>query len=274
MSADPATPGPPGDADTVLVAAATRSGQGWLCYMLAHALNARFLEPYCLLRGLVYSGNAYVRDLTQGSLPGRAATRYALVVKTHERPDPHYSLTRKLILIVRDPRDTATSATLRYQVMASTGSDVEEDAQSLSLLTATAARRPTLKDRVWRLVYGRRLLAIGMVARKWRALHEAWLQIPFCHVVRFEDLVRDPVAQLTAICRHLEVEVPAAQLADTVHKMSMAEITRHDSGTDPAKRIGFRKGVVGDFKNHLSRIELALIRHYCKDTAARLGYEL
>jgi hypothetical protein len=264
---------PQGDADTVLVAGVMRSGQTWLCFMLAHALNARFLEPYCLLRGIVYSGHDYVRGLANGSQPGRAATRCALVVKTHETPDPHYSLTRKLVLIVRDPRDTATSAALRYHVMATTGSDVEEDAQALSLLARAAAKPPTLKDRLASLVYGNRLLAIIMVARKWRNFHHAWLQIPFCHIVRFEDLVARPVETMAGICRYLEVDVTEAQLRDTVHRLSMAEIKKHGH-TDEAKGIGFRKGVVGDFKNHLSALELRIIRHYCRPSAARFGYEL
>lgn len=262
------------DTDTVLVAGVMRSGQTWLCFMLAHALNARFLEPYCLLRGILYSGHDYVRGLANGGLPGRPATRYALVVKTHERPDPHYSLTRKIVLIVRDPRDTATSAALRYHVMMTTGSDVEEDAQGLSLLAAPAKKPPTLKDRAWRLVYGNRLLSIVMVARKWRAFHAAWLQIPFCHVVKFEDLVQRPVETMAGMCRYLEVAVDEAQLRDTAHQLSMAEIKRHGTEADPAKSIGFRKGVVGDFKNHLSRLELKVIRHFCAETAARLGYEL
>ena len=263
-----------GDEDTVLVAGVMRSGQTWLCFMLAHALNARFLEPYCLLRGIVYSGHDYVRDLSNGNLPGRASTACALVVKTHEKPDPRFSLTRKLVLIVRDPRDTATSAALRYHVMKTTGSDVEEDAQGLSLL-AVAARKPlNLTDRVWHLVYGNRLISIIMVARKWRAFYQAWLKVPFCHVVKFEDLVQQPVATMAGICRYMGIAVDDAQLRDTVHRLSMAEIKKHGLGGDNAKNIGFRKGVVGDFKNHLTRLELAIIRHYCRPTAARFGYEL
>ena len=274
MSTNSAGPSYQGEADTVLVAAATRSGQTWLCFMLAHALNARFLEPYCLLRGIVYSGHDYVRGLSQGGLPGRTPTRYALVVKTHECPDPYYSLTRKLVLIVRDPRDTATSAALRYHVMKTTGTDVEEDAQQLSLLQVPAIKPATLKVRISRIVCGHRLLAMIMVACKWRSFHEAWLQIPFVHVVKFEDLVREPVPTMAGICRYLEIEVKETQLHDTVQKLSMAEINRHHADTDATKRIGFRKGVVGDYKNHLSRLELAIIRHYCSGTAARFGYKL
>jgi hypothetical protein len=260
--------------DTVLVAAATRSGQTWLCYMLAHALNARMVEPYCLLRGIVYSGHDYVRGLTQGDLPGRSTTRVAMVVKTHERPDPHYSLTRRLVLIVRDPRDTATSAALRYQVMTSSGTDVEDDARGMSLVSSPIEKPPTFKDRLWQWAHGNRLLAIALTARKWRSFHEAWVQLPFCHVVKFEDLLADPVRELTAICQHLEIEVSETQLRETAHLLSMAEIKRHHPPAEEGKLIGFRKGIAGDYKNHLSRLELAVVRYFCRRTAARFGYEL
>lgn len=263
-----------GDRDTVLVAGVMRSGQTWLCFMLAHALNARFLEPYCLLRGIVYSGHDYVRGLSNGHLPNRSDTSYRLIVKTHERPDPHFSLTRKVILIVRDPRDMATSAALRYHVMATTGSDVEEDAQGLALIPSPIAKPPTLKERVWRLVYGNRFLALLHTMRKWRAFHAGWNQVPFRHVVRFEDLVQRPVETMEEICRYLEVDVSRAQLQETAHLLSMSEIKKHETAGAPGKNIGFRKGVVGDFKNHLSRLELWLIKRYSRDLAAEYGYTL
>ncbi|MEI8088788.1 MAG: sulfotransferase domain-containing protein [Opitutaceae bacterium] len=267
-------PSADGDTDIVLVAGVMRSGQTWLCFLMAHALNARFLEPNCLLRGIVYTGNDYVRELANGRLHNRASSGYSLVVKTHECPDPHFSLTRKVVLIVRDPRDTATSAALRFHVMKTTGSDVEEDAQKLSLLETPMKRKTTFKDRIWRFVFGNRLISIVMISRRWRSFHQAWLQIPFCHLVKFEDLVKQPIETMAGICRYLELPVDEPQLRDTAHKLSMAEIKKREIINDPTKSIGFRKGLVGDFKNHLSRLELSIIRYYCQDTAARLGYKL
>lgn len=263
-----------GDEDTVLVAGVMRTGQTWLCFMLAHALNARFIEPYCLARGIVFSGHEYVRRLAQGGLPSRAATRCAVVVKTHESPDPHFSLTRRVILITRDPRDVVTSAALRYHVMKTTGSDVEEDAQSLSLVGTPVERAPTLKDRLWKIVYGNRLLSVYLTARRWSSFYRAWRQLPFCHVVRFEDLVKNPLLELKNICDYIEIDVSPEQIAETARALSMGEIKRNQNSTDESKEIGFRKGVVGDFRNHLSRLELAIVRHYCATVAAQHGYAL
>ncbi len=263
-----------GAPDTVLVTAAGRSGQTWLCFVLAHLLNARFLEPYCLLRGIVFTGSSYVLGLTQGNLPGRARTQYAQVVKTHQYPDPYFSLTKKLILIVRDPRDMITSACLRYHVMTTTGSDIEEDAQDMALAGAKLPVHRTLKDRIWSLVYGNRTLSIILPARNWRSFHAAWRRLPFCYVVKYEDLLSTPVETMRSICEYLQIPADEAQIAHTLHRLSFQEITGRRAGEEQANSIMFRKAVIGDYRKKLSWFELALIRYYCGDEAARYGYQL
>jgi hypothetical protein len=263
-----------GTPDIVLVAAAGRSGQTWLCFMLSHLLNAKFIEPYCLLRGIVYTGHPYVLGLTQGALPGREATRYNLVVKTHQMPDPYYSLTKKVVIIVRDPRDMITSACLRYHVMKTTGSDVEEDAQGMSLCDDMLPKHATLKERITSLVYGNRMLAITLSARSWRNFHGAWRRLPFGHIVRYEDLLDKSIESMSEICRYLEIPIDESQIGETLHRLSFKEITGRSSGQENAKSIMFRKAAVGDYKKKLNRIELAIIRHFCRKEAARFGYIL
>lgn len=264
-----------GETDIVLVAGVMRTGQTWLCILLAHALNARFVEPYCLLRGVVHSGNDYVRGLAGGAQPGRERTQYDMIVKTHERPDPHFSLTKKVIVIVRDPRDTITSAALRYRVMTRTGSDIEEDAQRLSLLPRVSEKRPTIKDRLWRMAYRNRQIAITLTARRWHGFYAAWRQLPFVHIVRYEDLVCQPVDCLAHMCRFLGTDLPRSELERTAHVLSMKEISAHQNTSgDTDNRIEFRRGVIGDFKNHLSKLELSIVRHYCANSASQYGYQL
>jgi len=261
-------------ADTVLIAASGRSGQTWLGFMLAHLLNARFIEPYCLARGIVFTGHRYVLELTQGSLPGRLPTPYQLVVKTHEHPDPYFSLSRKVLLIVRDPRDAITSASVRYHVMKTTGSDIEEDAQEMALVTERLPKQITLKDRIWSLIYGNRTLAIWMSARKWRNFHVAWRRLPFVHIVRYEDLLQRPLEAMQAICSYLAIPDDEHAIEETLRALSFKEITGRSAGSEKAESIMFRKAIVGDHKKKLSTFELALIRMFCKEEATRLGYTI
>jgi hypothetical protein len=270
------TTSPAGQApeDTVLVAAAGRSGQTWLCFVLAHLLNARFLEPYCLLRGIIFTGNAYVLSQTQGKLPGRSPSRYDLVVKTHQHPDPFFSLTRKVILIVRDPRDVTTSAWHRFNVMKTTGSDVEEDAQGMALLPYKLPFEKSLKNRIWSMVHGNRTLAIYLVARRWSRFHAAWRRLPFCHIVRYEDLLKQPVESMSGICRHLGIPVDEVLIKSALEALSFAKITGRNAGDEDNKSIMFRKATAGDHKGKLGPLELALVRFHCREEAAHYGYQI
>lgn len=270
----PDSPGSVGKPDLVLVAAATRSGQTWLCYLLAHYFNARFLEPYCLLRGIQDTGHQYVQEMTRGRLPGRTATGVEMVIKTHECPDPHFSLTRRVVLLARDPRDTVTSAVYRYRVMSRTGTDIEEDAQKLALQSEPVRKPANLKDWIWRLVYGQRLLAVLLTARKWATFYGAWRQLTFCRIVRYEDLLKDTGAEFSRLVAELGYPVDPAQVAESVHGLSFAEISRRQTAGNPELRIGFRKAKAGDFRGNLTRLELAIVRWYCRESAEAFGYDL
>jgi len=258
----------------VLVPAAGRSGQTWLCYMLAHLLNARFIEPYCLLRGIFHSGVSYVLDLTHGNLSGRGHSPYSLVVKTHELPDRHFSLTCKVILIVRDPRDMVTSTWFRYYVMKTTGSDLEDDAQSMRLTEKSVPRRSSLKSRLWMLIHGNRTLAIILSARKWAQFNASWRNLPFTRVIRYEDLLQKPYETMAEICQYLEIQEDSEQILDTVHKLSFKEITGRRPGQEETRNISFRKGTVGDHKSKLKPYELKIIKFICNKEAKSLGYML
>ena len=99
----------------ILIADYGRSGQGWLSYMLCYYLNARFIEPYDLLRGRLYSSSDMILKTTEGDLPLREKTAYDLVIKTHEYPAADFKLTNKVIILTRDPKDVAVSAFNRYK---------------------------------------------------------------------------------------------------------------------------------------------------------------
>jgi hypothetical protein len=166
------------------------------------------------------------------------------------------------------------SSCLRFQVMKTTGSDVEEDAQEMALCTQKLPERKTLKERVASLVYGNRMLSILVTARKWREFHAAWRRIPFCHVVRYEDLLQKPNETMQGVCRYLEIPINEDQINETLHKLSFKEITGRRAGEEQSNSIMFRKAVVGDHKKKLGRFSLALIRRFCGEEASHFGYRL
>lgn len=77
------------------------------------------------------------------------------------------------------------------------------------------------------------------------------------HEVRYEDLVRDPVAELTAICRFLGLAYDPAMM-DYVRTSTYSEI-------DPAMSY--------QWKRRLTPREIALVEYRAGDLLTRRGYE-
>lgn len=258
----------------ILIADYGRSGQGWLSYMLCYILNARYIEPYCLLRGLVYSGHPYIIELTQGNLPGRERTRYSLVVKTHTYPDPFFSLTDKVILLARDPRDVASSAHARFGVMEETGTDVEVGAQKEALTNSAFNPHKRLRERLLSWLWSKKLFCFLMTARQWRNFYDAWQGIGFSHRVTYEELSGNPRETLKGILRYLEVSAADSLIDEAIEKFTFESITKRKKGSEDKKDVAFRKGAVGDYRNHFNSFYLMVFSRLCGKTARKWGYSL
>lgn len=259
----------------ILIADYGRSGQGWLSYMLCYILNARYLEPYCLLRGIVYSGKQSILDLTQGNLEGRASSSYSLVVKTHNYPDPYFSLTDKVILLARDPRDVAVSAYARFNVMDKTGTDVESGAQKMVVVDKIYKPKQKWRHKLitW-LLSNNRLYFFAATARGWRKFYEMWENINICYKVTYEALSANPKDTITGILKYLEIEVPSELIDEAIDKFAFEQIAKRKRGEEVKNDVAFRKGIVGDYKNHFSKLALLIFRVRCGKIANKWGYSL
>jgi len=182
---------------------------------------------------------------------------YGLYADTCQRPiepvrwlgdkNPHYALfarelaevfpEARFIFLTRDPRDNVHSYL-----------QVPFDAASVEAL----AYRWT--------IYNRAILEVEM------ALPERFLRLSY------EDLVRAPDAALGRICEFLELPCDAAMLAPKeAHPV-------HFFGTGKAWHARLRAPLdtrsIGKWQGQLSASDVALISHFCRETAAQLGYDL
>ena len=215
-------------------------------------------------------------ELTSGNLPGRVPGTYRFVVKTHELPDPHFSLTDKIILLVRDPRDMVTSSYMRFKVIRNTGTDVDQGAREKAIIETERKQFDSLKDKVWVKLHSQKTFSVARIAWKWNKYYRIWQEYDFLHIVRYEDLIEDPVKELKNICAYLAIEVNDKLIHDTVDTFAFRQIAGHAENNDDKinNSIEFRKGGAGDYINHLSDIELRIVKYYCKDVAQRFGYAL
>jgi len=238
----------------VLIADYGRSGQGWLSYMLCYILNARFIEPYNFMQGKNYSSSERVLSLTGGNLPGREKSGYTMIVKTHNFPAKEVDLTDKVIFLTRDPRDVAVSA------------------RNWQRISGEKMAWNMIKGKTYlKLITSIRILSYIKTALGWKKYFNAWQNIP-SYKVRYEELSSGARETLVKILFFLEAQAPLETINKAVEEFSFEKITGRKNGQEDKASAEFRKGVVGDYKNHFNSLELVIFRAICKKTAQKAGY--
>ncbi len=158
----------------------------------------------------------------------------------------------KFILMVRDPRDVAAS---RLGHAARAGRREAEDRTSAYYLD---------------LVRGS--------AREWRMSLERTLAYAQSHpgeviTVRYEDLVRDARRELARVFGFLGAPATSAQLKDIARRSSFEALSGGRRPGEEDRASFYRKGVVGDWPNHLSREALEILFAECGSLMLRAGYD-
>jgi len=107
---------------------------------------------------------------------------------------------------------------------------------------------------------------------------DSWLNRPGICLVRYEDMLGDPEAELARIIRFLGHPVDLNRLALAVEENSFANQTRRRYGVartqgDADNTKFLRRGVAGDWRNHFNRLSCDLIWKLEGSSLKRLGYE-
>lgn len=247
----------------ILVADFGRSGQGWLSYMLCYILNATYIEPYDLLKGIKYSKSEDVLKYTQGNLEGRERTKYSLVVKTHDYPAPNFNLTDKVIYLTRDPRDVAVSRYFMDIVnMCGTRNEGPQ-------LIVSKGIKDFLRNRILKV----KTFSFLLTAIRWRKHVLAWQRIPAYHI-RYEDISNNTEKTLSNLLGYLSTPMDSEIVKETIEKFSFEKVAKRAKGQENPLNPEFRKGIVGDYKNHMTKYHKLIFRTVCGKVASRFGYEL
>jgi len=102
---------------------------------------------------------------------------------------------------------------------------------------------------------------------EWRRRQEVYVAL------RYEDLLKDTVAQLSRVVFEVTGTEPSAELVRAaVAKHDFTRLTGRQRGVhDPSSFL--RKGVEGDWRNHFSPEAARLYDAYAGDLLIELGYE-
>ena len=241
--------------DDVILASYPKSGNTWVKFVLAHALTG---EPSGFDRAELLVPSFGGLDGAQAILPtgGR-------LIKSHERPRffPSRGRRPKVLLLVRDGRDVAVSY---YYHWLRTG-DIDEGFDAFFDAHLVGAVGP----------YG-----------SWHHYMRSWLTYARAHpervcIVRYEDLLVDPVQHLLAASSHLglglsERAIRAALAANTPEEMRRMESSSEFMQEDTVNHdISFIRGAgAGTWAATLTASQVARLESVAAPELVQLGYEL
>ncbi|RME59924.1 hypothetical protein D6779_03200 [Candidatus Parcubacteria bacterium] len=172
---------------------------------------------------------------------------HTFVVKTHEAPTPTLRLLTKAkitksLYIYRDPRDAAVSAFEHGVKLRKAGE------------THSFARLETPE------------LAI-QAARRWCSIWEAWSQFPSTLLVKYESLVHNPRHEIARLVEFLGVNLSLDVLDKIVTNY------QRDRTSDKSDILHFNKGIIGRYREILTREQQELCQTELNSFLSKMGYQ-
>jgi len=91
--------------------------------------------------------------------------------------------------------------------------------------------------------------------------------------VRYEDLIADPAREAARILAFLDVDADVAAVADCIEAASFERVSGGRKTGEESRASHFRKGAVGDWRNHFGADAEAAFAKEAGAMLRELGYE-
>lgn len=166
--------------------------------------------------------------------------------------------TWKVIYLVRNPLDVAVSMAFHFGISPS---------RAAELMVTETAQTPETES------------TIAQPLGTWDEHVESWTSLPpsIVQTVRYEDLRADPWSNFSRVREFLGFPEDDERMRRAIEFSSFKKLSsaERESGfverPDTADRF-FRKGVVGEWQDHLTEADVEKIVQRCGKTMARFGY--
>lgn len=198
---------------------------------------------------------AMVREAGRGVLPVKT---HSFLGRVFDTPQISLGLSVGAVYVVRNPLDVALSLAPYLKV------NLDEAIRTMGATLKAPPPTPLLVPEVW---------------GSWSENVLSWTtdSPPVIKVVRYEDLLADPVGQFAAIAEHMRIEAAPAEIEAAVAASSFAEAAREElSGgfVESPEGVGrfFRVGRAGQWRDQLSPDQIDRIVTHHGEQMARFGY--
>lgn len=165
----------------------------------------------------------------------------------------------KIVIVFRDPRDVVVSRYFYY--LKRPPETWEPNAREYSSISRDEGMMHSL----------------GQVVESYLTWINGWLKEAEkhpdkYHVVKYEDLRNDPEDVFKGISDFFSLNLNEQQVFGILKKLEQ-ERDKHKFGGNVGNKTTFRKGVVGDWKNHFNEEMVSKFKAASGDSLIKLGYE-
>lgn len=225
----------------ILIAGYPKSGNTWLNYMVAYGTGSSYVD-YDNKENTPKSEQ--VRALVAGGPAQPFKSEYDLLHKTHLLPSElDIRAYDKILYIIRDPRDVSVSFFyFRYFFQANKKGKVKIEKKT---------KLPVLG---WFFLKYYLMKTVVGTTKSWAEHVKLWKAVPSIQFVRYEDLINARETALVKVFESLELNRTTEELSDIYKKFSF-EVLAGANKTKDEKTSFYRKGIVGDHKNHMNLMD-------------------
>jgi|LWDU01.1.fsa_nt_gi hypothetical protein len=224
---------------TIWVIGFPKSGNTWISYLCSYCFNLPFVNfgdpkstPY----------NEKIKEITSGSNSWESLNEYSSIQKTHKMPENVPYRNGLVIYVLRDPRDVYVS----YDFFMKT-------------------KNARFKGRVkyYFISFFGRKNKIKWFLSNWNRHLKAWENRTNV-LINYDQLLNDGAQYLFSRLNSSSVKVSEKIIEDAINFFKFENMS---GGRKPGEEIQsnfFRKGISGDWKNHLMEKDAILFRSSVK----------
>ncbi len=230
------------------------SGNSWASFMLSYMLNVR----YDTADGEMSPKRRPLMPLLSGTNPHQGGKRFDSILKNHGSPeDVDLRPGDAIVYIVRDGRDVVNSYFHRFEKM------LQYDNRRSRRIAARLRGLVPTRIRYWAIT---RYFAVLWARQVEEALK---MDVP---IVRYEDVLENPQAEIERLVTFLDPEAPLESSAKAVELFTLENMRAsvRKSGAGP---MTDRVGRAGNWKEYFTPRDVKWFDTRYGDLMQRLGYD-